>query len=245
MSIFYNTKIPSLDNLVFGVDYGNSKVIDNSYKEMTRDMPITQNTGVTFDSAVGTGSLINGGSGTLKYVSSTLSTHDYTAGWSAVVICTVKGFDGEADQSYHGLIGNGNSWSGGYARFANLWLQKNSSQLRLHQSTSNAAGNGYAGSFSSNFDPPADGGTIMVGYSHNATNNCRYFVNGSFLSSAAVGSMITSWPSQNELNISSGYGSGGYYFPDGKIFLVLVYNKLLTDEEHLSCYNAYKNRFVI
>lgn len=245
MGTFYNTKIPSLDKLVFAVDFGNSKVINNSHKEMTRDMPITQNTGVTLDSTVGTGSVINGGSGTLKYVSSTFSTHDYTAGWSAVVICTVKGFDAESNLSYHGLIGNGNSWSGQYARFTNLWLQKNSSQLRLHQSTSNSAGNGYAGSFSSNFDPPADGGTIMVGYSHNATNNCRYFVNGSFLSSSFVASMITSWPSQNELNISSGYGSGGYYFTDGKIFLVLVYNKLLTDEEQLSCYNAYKNRFGI
>ena len=245
MGVFYNPKIPSTNNLVFGVDFGNSKVINNSHKEMTRDMPITQNTGVTLDSDVATGSVINGGSGTLKYVSSTFSTHNYTSGWSAVVICTVKGLDAESNLSYHGLIGNGNSWSGGYARFVNLWLQKNSSQLRLHQSTSNSAGNGYAGSFSTAFDPPADGGTIMVGYSHNAVDNCRYFVNGSFLSSNAVGSMITSWPSQNELNVSSGYGSGGYYFTDGKIFLVLVYNKLLTDEEHLSCYNAYKRRFEI
>ena len=245
MGTFYNTKIPSLDKLVFAVDFGNSKVINNSHKEMTRNMPITQNSGVTLDSTVGTGSVANNGSGTLKYTSSTFSTHDYTSGWSAVAICTVKGFAGESNLSYHGLFGNGNSWSGQYARFVNLWLQKNSSQLRMHQSTSNTAGNGYSGSFSSNFDPPADGGTIMVGYSHNAVNNCRYFLNGSFLSSNSVGSMITSWPSQNELNISSGYGSGGYYFTDGKIFLVLVYNKLLTDEEHLSCYNAYKNRFGI
>ena len=245
MGTFYNTKLPSLDNLVFYVDFGNPKVYNNSHKEMIHGMPITENT-VQFDSTFGGGSVINNtGSGTLKYTSSAFSTYDYTAGWSAVAICTVIGLAGESNLSYHGLFGNGNSWSGGYSRFVNLWLQKNSSQLRLHQSTSNSAGNGYAGSFSSNFDPPADGGRIMVGYSHNAVNNCRYFLNGSFLSSASVGSMITSWPSQNELNISSGYGSGGHYFLNGRIFLVLIYNKLLTDAEHLSIYNAYKNRFVI
>ena len=242
---FYNTKIPSLDNLVFYVDFGNPKVTGNSYIEQINNAPITQNTGVTFDSADVTGSVINGGSGTLKYVTSAFSTYNYSSGWSAVVICTVKGFDGESNLSYHGLIGNGNSWSGQYARFVNLWLQKNSSQLRLHQSTSNAAGNGYAGSFSNGFDPPEDGGRIMVGYSHNASDNIRYFLNGSFLSSHYVAPMINSWPSQNELNISAGYGGGGHYFTDGKIFLVLVYNKLLTDDEHLSIYNAYKNRYGI
>ena len=246
MGTFYNTKIPSRDNLVFYVDFGNPKVYNNSHKEMIHGMPITQNTAQLI-STFGGGSVVNNtGSSNLKYSSSAFSTYDYTAGWSAVAIATVFGLAGEATLSYHGLFGNGNSWSGQYARFVNLWLQKTSgSRLRLHQSTSNSAGNGYAGSFSNAFDPPADGGRLMVGYSHNAVDNCRYFVNGSFLSSHSVGSMITSWPSQNELNIISAYGSGGHYFTNGRIFAVLVYNKLLTDAEHLSIYNAYKNRFNI
>tara|TARA_B100000575_G_C23086246_1_gene626019 strand:- start:724 stop:1452 length:729 start_codon:yes stop_codon:yes gene_type:complete len=240
MGTFYNPKIPDTNNLIFAVDFGNPKFNND---ELINGISHTAS-GVTLNTTYSTGYVENdAGAGYLEYNStifSTSSKYNLTNGFSGIAILTINGFSGQADQNYKGIFGTGNSFTD---RLINLWFQKSSGSLRLHQSSNNSTNSGYVGSFSSTFTAPSDGTIFMVGYSH-SLSSITYYVHGQPLSTHSIGTAIrTTWPSRNDMYVSAGNDANAKYYSGGKIYMVLLYNKPLTATEHSSCFNIFQNRF--
>ena len=234
MGTFYNTKIPSTNNLVFGVDFGNPKF---NYDEIVNGISLIAS-GVSLNTTSSIGYVENtAAAGYLRYNSTKFP--DLPDGFSAVIICSIAGFDGLSDSTYRGIIGTGNSHS---TRLVNLWFQKSGSNIRLHQSGRNTSNNGFVGSFSSVFTPPATNEIVMVGYSH-SVSSVTYYAHGSPVSTHSISDFNTAWPTDNYMYVSSGHNANSFYFAGGRIYTVLLYNRPLTATEHSSCYNTYKNRF--
>ena len=240
MGTFYNTKIPDTNNLIFGVDFGNPKFNNdemvNGISHTASSVSITGSGLVKYVKNVG-------GTGYLEYNSTIYSTspkYNLTNGFSGIAIVDINGFSSQADQNYKGIFGTGNSFTD---RLINLWFQKLSGSLRLHQSSNNTTNSGFVGSFSSTFTAPSDGTIFMVGYSH-SLSSITYYVHGQPLSTHSIGTAIrTTWPSRNDMYVSAGNDANAKYYSSGKIYMVLVYNRPLTAAEHSSCFNVFQNRF--
>ena len=240
MGTFYNTKIPDTNNLIFGVDFGNPKFNNdemvNGISHTASSVSITGSGLVKYVKNVG-------GTGYLEYNSTIYSTspkYNLTNGFSGIAIVDINDFSSQADQNYKGIFGTGNSFTD---RLINLWFQKLSGSLRLHQSSNNTTNSGFVGSFSSTFTAPSDGTIFMVGYSH-SLSSITYYVHGQPLSTHSIGTAIrTTWPSRNDMYVSSVNDANSFYYDSGRIHMVLVYNKALTAAEHSSCFNVFQNRF--
>ena len=239
MGVNYNPTIP-VDHLAFCLDFGNPKINKGDAVNLIG----FTSSGVTIDTTPVTGSVTQDGTGQVKFDDDKFGTYTWSNGFSVIVICSIFNLSSLSSGNYRGMLGTGNSFSGSSARFVNFWFQKSGTDLRLHQSTSKSDGSGFMGTFSNTFTPPADNQPIMVGYSHNASNGLNYYVHGKYLSYHYMGSpMINSWPSANELYVCQTRNGGGNYFTDGKINMVLIFNKLLSHDEHFTVYNTFKSRF--
>lgn len=245
MALAHSPKLVT-DSLMFGVDFGNPKsnsvdfVNNISYTTsgISSSLPTVSN--IESNGGISRGYVSNSSSGYVEFNSSKYSTYDMSNGFSAFAIVDINGFSSQADLNYKGILGTGNSLTD---RLINLWFQKSSGSLRLHQSANNPSSNGYVGSFSSTFTAPSDGTIFMVGYSHNATNSITYYLHGRPLSTHSLGSIRTTWPARNDLYVCGGNDTSAYYYSGGKVYKVLVYNKELTAAEMLQNYNAVKGRF--
>lgn len=245
MGLLHSPKIVT-DGLMFGVDFGNPKfnsvdfVNNISYTTSGINSFTPSVSSIQSNNGISRGYVSNQSSGYVEFNSSKYSTYDMSNGFSAFAIVDINGFSSQADQNYKGILGTGNSFTD---RLINLWFQKLSGNLRLHQSANNPNNTGYVGTFSSTFTAPSDGEIFMVGYTHNATNSVTYYLHGLPLSTHSVTAIRTTWPTRNDLYVCGGNDANAFYYGGGKVYMVLVYNKELTATEMFTNYNTVKSRF--
>ena len=129
------------------------------------------------------------------------------------------------------------------AQLLNMYWQKNSTGLRVHHSAAAATANAYTGSHSSYFQSIlTDDQPIMTAYTNSLTTQ-SYYIHGNFTNvSGTVAAPRTTYPSANDLSIGKAYPSVGTSY-DGKIYMVLIYNKQLNAIEHKKIYDTMKPRF--
>lgn len=254
MSTFYNTNHPLISHfssdLVFGVDYGNPKC--SPVKSLTR---------ATKDAGAGVG-FINVGTplghaltsashiSYTRYKDNTLSTHNYSNGFSVIIICSVDKTGSKMFFGGGGMIGSGTSTA---THFLNFELQRVApyGYYLIHRIT-NAAGNGTVATSSdylgSQFPETEDNEIFMVGYTH-SISSLTFYAHGLPITTKSISSSInTTYPNAggNEfvaVNGTSWQVGAPRWHHDAKIFMAHVYKRPLTNADHLSFFNTFKNRY--
>ena len=254
MGTFYNPNHSLISHLsrdlVFAVDYGNPKCLTNSLKGAPIDAGPN---GIAFTD-VGTSSLGHartgsGGISYTRYRDDTLQKHDYSNGFSVVAICSVDKSGSNMFQD-GAIIGSGDTTA---SEFFNFALQRVSPNFLLWHRITNAAGTGtvytqsdYTGG---QFPETADDEIFMVGYTH-SISSLTFYAHGLPISTKTVSSSINttypSFPGNKSYATVNGHGwqlGASRWHIDGKIFMAYAYKRPLTDADHLSFFNTFKNRY--
>ena len=253
MGTFYNTHHPLISHLsrdlVFAVDYGNPKCLTNSLKGAPKDVGPN---GVVFTD-VGTSSLGHAKTTSTfisytRYKDNTLQTHDYSNGFSAIAICSVDKSGSNMFQD-GGIVGSGTTTA---SHFFNFGLTRTGIGFSLWHRITNAAGTGTVTTTSDyqndEFPEVDDNKIFMVGMSH-SISSLTFYAHGLPIDTKSISSSInTTYPdfSGNSWATVNGHGwqqGSSRFHKEGKIFMTHVYKRPLTDAEHLSFFNTFKNRY--
>ena len=227
----------SKENLFFCLDFGNPTY---DSKELINDLPFSINGGSV---TTGTNGYYNASSNEILFDNRPeFGNTNFTNGWSVIAITEWSNYAGKSE-IYYGVLGTGNNYTNSSTdRLFNMYWQKNSTGLRVHHSAAAATQNAYSGSHSSYFQSIlTDDQPIMTAYT-NALTTHSYYIHGNFINSASVSAPRTTYPSANDLAIGKPYTSVGTSY-NGKMYMILIYNKPLSAIEHKKIYEIMKPRF--